>query len=211
MPLHLKDGCHAVAVGDDLALLDIPGDAYLCVVGGGRGFRPEDRSVADNGAAAVALADADLLTTTASTGRGRPPPLPQHSLLHDHIRSRAASIDVFGLALATLAVRRARRRGGVAAYLALAPERRNPEVEVEAVLVAARVFRDLSPWAPIEGECLIRSALLVAFLRRRGLVADWVFGVRLWPFSAHCWVQCGDVCLNDDFERLRAYTPLFVA
>ena len=53
--------------------------------------------------------------------------------------------------------------------------------------------------------------MLVSYLRRCGLRADWVFAVRLWPFAAHCWVQCGDLCLNDDVERLAPYTPILVA
>jgi hypothetical protein len=110
--------------------------------------------------------------------------------------------------LAALTVRKARKRAGVKDYLALAGGAdgdRNPVRVAEA----ARAFWRMSPWLPIEGECLVRSALLMRFLQRRGLEADWVFGVRLWPFTAHCWVQLDGVCLNDDVERLTSYTPIY--
>src|SRR5690606_35933810 len=106
-------------------------------------------------------------------------------------------------------IRRARAAPGLTGFLGLVPgasARRDPD----AVTASARRFWRISPGLPVEGECLVRSAMLVSWLGRHGLRADWVFGVRLWPFSAHCWVQCSDVCLNDDFERLVAYTPILV-
>ena len=47
-------------------------------------------------------------------------------------------------------------------------------------------------------------------LRRAGQNAAWVFGVRTWPFSAHCWLQIGDAVLDDDPERVSRYTPIMV-
>ena len=38
--------------------------------------------------------------------------------------------------------------------------------------------------------------------------AVWVFGVRTWPFSAHCWLQIGDAVLDDDPERVGIYPPI---
>lgn len=58
--------------------------------------------------------------------------------------------------------------------------------------------------------CLQDSLMLVEFLARRGLVPDWVFGVRLAPFAAHCWVQHGSTVLNDYVERVKVYTPIMV-
>jgi hypothetical protein len=50
--------------------------------------------------------------------------------------------------------------------------------------------------------------LLLEFLAARGLAADWVFGVRTWPFSAHCWVQAGGIVLNDTVERVAPYRQI---
>ena len=76
------------------------------------------------------------------------------------------------------------------------------------LLDAAAAFARARPWMPIGGECLVRSFLMLTYLRRLGFDADWVIGVRTWPFRAHCWLQAGDVALDDDAERLVAYTPM---
>lgn len=36
----------------------------------------------------------------------------------------------------------------------------------------------------------------------------WVFGVRTWPFAAHCWIQIGDLVVGDVLDRVRGYTPI---
>jgi hypothetical protein len=69
-------------------------------------------------------------------------------------------------------------------------------------------FHRWIPYAPVSGKCLLRSFMLLRLLRRRGHDALWVFGVRTWPFYAHCWLQCGDVVLDDDVERVTAFTPI---
>jgi Transglutaminase-like superfamily len=74
-----------------------------------------------------------------------------------------------------------------------------------------RTFQQLYPWIPFQGRCLFRSLMLLLFLRRRGHDAMWVFGVRTWPFLAHCWLQVGDVVLNDHAEALVSFYPILVA
>jgi len=37
-----------------------------------------------------------------------------------------------------------------------------------------------------------------------------VFGVKLNPFSAHCWVQAGDIVLNDAIDHVTIHTPILV-
>jgi hypothetical protein len=75
----------------------------------------------------------------------------------------------------------------------------------------ALVFQTLWPWSPVQGACLFHALALRIFLRRAGGRCDWVFGVRTWPFSAHCWLQSGDLVLNDVAERVGAYRPIMVA
>lgn len=74
----------------------------------------------------------------------------------------------------------------------------------------ALVFRTLWPWSPVQGACLFQALVLRLFVRRGGAACDWVFGVRTWPFSAHCWLQSGDLVLNDLAERVGAYRPILV-
>lgn len=59
-----------------------------------------------------------------------------------------------------------------------------------------------------EGLCLRRSLAMVRVLARHQLESHLVFGVRTRPFAAHCWVQCGNVVVNDDVENARAFTPI---
>lgn len=206
----LRAGVHAAAVGDALLLLDLEKDDYLCLPGAGG-------AVSIDEAGRLRIIDADvagMLETAGLLGGppfGPPRPLPERpsatAIYADPERAPGLSMWLGGLE-AAIAVRKARKRGRVKDYLALAGStagHRNPARVVEA----ARAFWRMSPWLPIDGECLVRSALLMRFLQLRGLGADWVFGVRLWPFTAHCWVQVGDICLNDDVERLTSYTPIY--
>ncbi|NIK40282.1 hypothetical protein FHY12_002607 [Xanthomonas arboricola] len=75
---------------------------------------------------------------------------------------------------------------------------------------AASVFRRARVWVPVEMRCLLDSVALARFLRRRQLDAQIVFGVALDPFSAHCWVQTGDLVLNDTVGNVHAHTPIRV-
>ena len=72
----------------------------------------------------------------------------------------------------------------------------------------ARVFQRVAVWLPMPRKCLVRSFVLLRFLQRSGLNARWVFGVRTWPFAAHCWLQLEDTVLDDLVERLAAYEPI---
>jgi hypothetical protein len=59
-------------------------------------------------------------------------------------------------------------------------------------------------------RCLFHSLTLLLFLRRFGIHPRWVFGVRKAPFGAHCWLQDGEVVLNDSVERVAMFTPIMV-
>src|SRR3546814_14050631 len=49
-------------------------------------------------------------------------------------------------------------------------------------------------------QCLVRGIAMKRMLAQRGCDARLVFGVTM-PFSAHCWVQAGDVVLTDKIGR----------
>lgn len=207
--LFLRPGVHAVAVGPDAVLLDVDADAYHCLPDGSRlcaalatvGAGREEPGLG-------ALAVSGLLTDALpALPRRRPPPHPTWSIIHER-RPACAVRDVVAAMAALAGVKRARRGGGLAPYIRL--DCRPARGDALDAIEAGRRFWTLLPYLPIEGECLVRSALLMRFLRGAGLDADWVFGVRLHPFAAHCWVQVNDVCLNDDVERLSAYAPIMV-
>jgi hypothetical protein len=89
-------------------------------------------------------------------------------------------------------------------------DRLAPPSSSPALLDAVREFHRWVPYAPVSGKCLLRSFLLLSLLRSEGFDALWVFGVRLWPFTAHCWLQCGDVALDEQPDRIRSFTPIMV-
>ena len=80
--------------------------------------------------------------------------------------------------------------------------------DLEHARLLASVFDRLRPFYPQRYDCLPDSLRLIHFLARFGLYADWVFGVIADPFEAHCWVQAGDLVLNDRLERVSAFTPI---
>jgi hypothetical protein len=59
-------------------------------------------------------------------------------------------------------------------------------------------------------RCLPRSLALATCLLKAGHDASLAIGVQIRPFLAHCWVQQGDVVLNDTPEDVAAYTPILV-
>lgn len=74
----------------------------------------------------------------------------------------------------------------------------------------AAAFEALSPLFRRSERCLVRSLAYHALCSRRGLAAQLVFGVQASPFSAHCWVQQGDLVLNDSIDNVRPFTPIMV-
>lgn len=56
-----------------------------------------------------------------------------------------------------------------------------------------------------KNRCLLRSIALQHLLARRGCESTLVFGVRLHPFQAHCWLQEEELVLNDTMEHVGAF------
>jgi Transglutaminase-like superfamily len=73
-------------------------------------------------------------------------------------------------------------------------------------LIAA--FKHLRPFYPRPYLCLFDSLALLEFLAGYHSYPRIVFGVVADPFQAHCWLQEGDVLLNDDLEQVGKYTPI---
>jgi hypothetical protein len=57
-------------------------------------------------------------------------------------------------------------------------------------------------------QCLFDALALRLFLSKYELFPDWIFGVRLNPFAAHCWLQHGDTLVNDSLDSVRRFTPI---
>lgn len=80
---------------------------------------------------------------------------------------------------------------------------------LESMRPALGTFERLRPLVfTSRSQCLLDSLALMHFLGLDGLVPRWVVGVRLAPFAAHSWVQCGPVVLNDQHEFVRQFRPI---
>lgn len=76
------------------------------------------------------------------------------------------------------------------------------------ITMLARRFESARRLVPIAPRCLPDSLALLDFLSRRFVAGSLVVGVRLHPFRAHCWIQAGDITLNESLDGIAAYTPI---
>ncbi|MEW9625813.1 lasso peptide biosynthesis B2 protein [Rhodanobacter geophilus] len=93
---------------------------------------------------------------------------------------------------------------------ALRPDERSAAAAEQLLIETSAEFRLARACTPVETRCLLDSLAMVRFLARRKLHASIVFGVTSDPFSAHCWVQAGDLVLNDTVGHAKAHTPIRV-
>lgn len=105
---------------------------------------------------------------------------------------------------------RRRLRRGLETAVALLRESKADAAGKEAGDQPARfaAARRLVPLAP---NCLTDSLALAAYLARRGIDFELVFGVKRDPFAAHCWVETGGAVANDAADSVATFTPIMVA
>lgn len=78
--------------------------------------------------------------------------------------------------------------------------------DLRAMVATFLILQSLLPFGP--GSCLGHSLAMLEFLAAYELYPMWVFGVRVQPFKAHCWIQSGSIVLNDSESHVSAYTPI---
>ncbi|MDR6624482.1 lasso peptide biosynthesis B2 protein [Caulobacter segnis] len=213
MARHLSPTTHLVAIGDDVVVLDTRTNTYFCLAAAARDLRigPDGVEFGDADLAEE-FEQAGLLVEASQRPRVAQTPRPARDLgLKVAARVRLGDVLLILAAWTTMlldyhlvrfdrvvAAAHRGRRAGRAERLA----------EDARTLIAA--FERVLPWLPFQGVCLYRSFLLLRVLRWRGHDARWVFGVRTWPFHAHCWLQIGDTALDDTADRLQGLTPIMV-
>jgi hypothetical protein len=209
----LRPNIHMAAIGRDIVVLDVDQDTYFCLPEAG-----DQIAIGDDGALHVQQQDvreelrslgwtADVPDTF--TNREQTSPSPALDLASDGspkagdlvrvaIVSFSATLRFRRLAFSDLlsAVSRARRR-----HHHLAPSK-------QRLAQTAQAFCIVLPWLPRQGDCLQRAFMLLHCLASEGIHADWVFGVRTWPFAAHCWVQSGATVIGDDLDLVQSFTPI---
>jgi hypothetical protein len=207
-PLHLSPSIHLAKIGQDVVILDARADAYYCL--------PAAASDIEVGPAGIRFGDPGLEHQFVEAGflAKTPPrrralsPRPQRDLgAVSASQPRLADIGLIVLAWLTMLV--SYLRADFARLTRCVDDRGAPTTEPSGeVLRLVAAFERVLPWLPFQGLCLYRAFLLRRVLRWRGHRVRWVFGVRTWPFLAHCWLQAGDVVLDDAAERLVAFTPI---
>jgi hypothetical protein len=82
----------------------------------------------------------------------------------------------------------------------------NPDREHERYLIS--VFKQCRPLYNRPFICLFDCVCLLNFLALYGFYPSIVFAVIPEPFQAHCWLQEGQLVLNDSLVRVGSYTPI---
>ena len=89
-----------------------------------------------------------------------------------------------------------------------AQQSRNRPFPWETTSRVIATFNTLRLFYPRSYLCLFDCLALLQFLSFHSIFPTWVFGVVADPFSAHCWLQQGDVVLNDTVETVAKFTPI---
>jgi hypothetical protein len=140
-----------------------------------------------------------------------PGPEPTISLLDRKARSRPAEVlgALSRLALAGFALRVRSLSSTLQSF-----ERRKTAARPRAgehdrlLLEVAAAFKVTRLMASPLDRCLPRSLAAAHRLLDRGVVPELVFGIRLQPFTAHCWVRHGNVLVNESLDQVRNFTPI---
>lgn len=202
----LAQGVFLAAVGEDVVVLDLGHDAYGCLPGAAHAMILGPGSVRATEETLEALRQAGIVREGEVEPTTLLPPAPEREA-PDH-PSYPQPIAMLRFLLALGAAARLGPAATVESYIAALPARPKREVDEKRIAILTAAFKRWLPWAPGQGACLWRAFVLLSLLRRTGQDATWVFGVRTWPFGAHCWLQAGDRVLDDDPERVVLYTPI---
>lgn len=92
---------------------------------------------------------------------------------------------------------------------ALRLERAEPCRDGRSTQELAACFERMSLYLPYRAPCLLRAYALLHFLAFYGRTADWVIGVQLFPFRAHCWLANDDLLVGERVHLIEDYVPLF--
>lgn len=217
MPIGLRPGVSFCEASGHLVFLDVAADRYFGLSGAAEAaFRRCLESRGCTGAAGEALLRSGLLVNAADAAPLRPcppPPDPQASLL-ERALPQPRPCEVATAIAGTLRRRAQLRVAGLEPALrSVAAAKRVPRAAPgSASLIdrAAASYRASALFVRSHDQCLARSIALAHHVIRRGAAVSLVIGVHARPFSAHAWVQCGALLLNETGDGVRAYTPILV-
>jgi hypothetical protein len=134
--------------------------------------------------------------------------LPAQASLLDLPRGHAGIGGVLRAYASTARANRRLAREPLLAVLSSGPATEADAQATEAVARISQSFLAARSLVPIAPRCLPDSLALREWLHQAGVRPALIFGVRLDPFGAHCWLQSGATVLNDAVDRVGAFTPV---
>lgn len=215
MAYSLPPSIRLALLDGDAVWLDLNEDSYLCTPNAALAWTQDGHLLVSDAALANDLIEANLLATRESGLRRQilPPP-PIADRLTSVLSSTAIRMPFWWWARGFWRLYRHGHTAPIRKLIQLAAAvqpRLSCDGRAQPAQALARSIQVVQRWQPAAGECLQRSFQMVCMLREAGVACRWVFGVRTWPFVAHCWVEADGVALNDSAERLAAFQPILSA
>lgn len=213
MVLRLRDGVSWCLCAERAVFLDLKRDRFFCL--------PPDwdaafRSWAKGGESGVSalepLRSCGLLVPDG--GDGQPPrPAKLIAANHDLAVDQRGKAGLGDIVTAVLAQHRASKRLRHLSLQTILASRGAPRTMSagDAIEVARRLAGAFSAAGLVlrtADRCLPRAIAMRDQCHRAGIAPALVFGVRLHPFAAHCWVQLDDAVLVGNLEQVRLFIPI---
>ncbi|ODP38808.1 MULTISPECIES: lasso peptide biosynthesis B2 protein [Sphingomonas] len=211
MHLTSPDGVHFCLLGERSIFLDVERDRYFAA-------SPETTQAlvrAINGTSLLGSDEARLqpLLNQGLLCLSQDPSRPLGETIaakatRDLSKKGVPSLDL--ICLATMLQLRAQhqlRRGGLATIIA-ARMHTCPGTRSRAIEDVAAAHRAADLIISPHQRCLMKSVGLFDLLIRSGHRPTFIMGVRDYPFTAHAWVQLGDMVIGDKQERVAHYRPI---
>lgn len=125
------------------------------------------------------------------------------------VHGGADGADLLRCALALRWARRMLKMQSIQAVLGSVLRVRSADAPTEARLVdRASRFLAARRYLPVKPNCLVDSLALMRFLGPLAVGTTLMFGVKLEPFAAHCWVQFESLLLNDRSDYVERFVPV---
>lgn len=235
---YIPNHVHVAFAGNAAVFLDLRMDQYRMFVGSrARTFKgllprandsfqrviPIDESVPGNSALASQII-ADLLSNNLLTSQRLETPVPipshiqlPHTTLLENIPPSPPHIDfrqVLNMLRSCVVARTSLHlrpfEQTVRAVARRKQVHRRGPMNLEYASRLVMVYNRIRPLFPQDFSCLFDSLSLLEFLAHHNCFPDWIFGVHVEPWGAHCWVQYDGVAFNEDPDHARTYFPVMV-
>jgi hypothetical protein len=216
--MRLRDDLHWCDCSGEAVFLDAAADRYFCLPrslndaflrmarGGGR---DKERAVL------TPLIERGLLVECDPDGPrlGNPPVQRASCDLFDDGLSRPGAMALFrALACEIAAARQLRTTSFQRILERIRSDKRAHSLEARRTLPAMAAIvagaNAVSLVTRVTDRCLVRALAVREACSRNGIATRLVFGVRMHPFAAHCWVELGECVVVGEFDQVRLYTPI---